>query len=201
MKWNTQRKAVVAVLALAGAAFCVDRFVLGYSPRSAAAVETTADIVASAPAKPGGVPAAKGAIRSASLCTRLAALDEGAPGPERAGAGDALCVPAAWGTLIREAEVAHTATVMAVVASEPVHFAVSSVFRGWDSSKGAARINGKLLRVGQTIHGHRLVRIENGSPAVVVLSGPDGEVRVPFIIGGDNIKPGHEDAPEPESKS
>jgi hypothetical protein len=202
VKWNTQRKAVVAVLALAGAAFCVDRFVLGYSPQAAAAVETTADIIASAPAKTGVTPAARGIARTASLSARLAALAERAPGPELASAGDAFCIPAAWGALIREAEVAQIATTSAAAPTgEAARFLVSSVFLGSNPSNGAARINGRLIRVGQSIGGHQLVRIENGRPAVVVLSGADGEVRVPLDIGGDNVNPGPDEAVAPEGKS
>ncbi len=195
MKWNTQRKAVVAVLALAGAALCVDRFVLGYSgPRAAAAVETTADVIASAPAATSVAPSS-----ALSLAKRVAALAADAPGPEFPATTDALCIPASWNSLLSEPEQSHPATPgspSSAISGVPT-FAVSSVFHGADSSSAAARIDGKLIRVGQSIRGHELLRIEKGSPAIVVLAGPGGEVRIPFTIGGDNSNPGPD---EPAAK-
>lgn len=195
MKWNTQRKAVVAVLALAGAALCVDRFVLGYSgPRAAAAVETTADVIASAPAAASAAPS--GAL---SLAKRVAALASDAPGPEFPATTDALCIPASWNSLLSEPEQSHPATPgspSTAIGGAP-SFVVSSVVFGTHKEPLAARIDGKLIRVGQSIRGHQLLRIEKGSPAIVVLSGTSGEIQVPFTIGGDNSNPGPD---EPAAK-
>jgi hypothetical protein len=202
VKWNTQRKAVVAVLALAGAAFCVDRFVLGYGPQTAAAAETTADIVTSAPSSPAAAARSRPAERTATLTQRIAALSISAAGPELPATTDALCVPASWSELIREADPPKgLAATAAPAGHEPERFTVSSVFLGNDPTKAAARINGRLVRVGQTIRGHEFLRIEPGSPSIVVLAGPDGEVRVPLTIGGDNANPDKDDVPESGGRS
>lgn len=188
MKWNTQRKAAVAVLALAGAALCVDRFVLGSAgPRAAAAVESTADVLASAPDATSVAPSS-----TRSLAKRVAALASDTPGPEFPATTDALCIPASWSSLLREPEQSHPAapgTPSLSISGAPT-FTVSSVVLGAHKQPLAARIDGTLLSVGQSIRGHKLLRIEKGSPAIVVLSGPAGELRIPFTIGGDNSNPG-----------
>ena len=192
MKWNTQRKSVVAVLALAGAAFCVDRFVLGYAGPRAAAAQTTTSIIAPAPATSEAAP-----IRAIPLAKRVGSLIRESPGPDFPATFDALCIPASWSPLLREPEplIAPSALSSASPAAETPSFSISSVFLGASPKTTAARIDNKLIRVGQSIRGHQLLRIEHGSPAIVVLSGPAGELRLPFTIGGTNANPGADDAP------
>lgn len=193
MKWNTQRKAVVAVLALAGAAFCVDRFVLGYGPRSAAAaVEAIA--TAASPIAPDAAP-----TRAVPLSKRIAALELESPGPEFVPVGDALCTPAAWIPLIKDTP-QPAGSASASTGSSDDSFVVSSVFLGkGKDALSAARIDNKLIRVGQSIRGHTLLRIEEprNKPAVVILSGPGGEIRVPLTLSGSNSNLGPDEPADP----
>ena len=207
VKWNNQRKAVVAVLALAGAAFCVDRFVLGYGPRSASAatpIEAAVDILTSAPSKEAGAATPAVAARTVSLAERVASLipadEQGAETP------NAFALPAAWANLLRTSE----PTPSSPAAGPPPtttsgeSFTLSSVFAAPSGSKSAARINGRLILVGQKINGHELLRLdhEHGKNFVAVLRGtePGSEIRVPLAIGGDNAPPPGPDAPAPDAQ-
>ncbi len=207
VKWNNQRKAVVAVLALAGAAFCVDRFVLGYGPRSASAapqIETTADILTSAPSTEPGAASPTVAVRTVSLAERVANL---VPAAEQdAPASNAFTVPAVWAKLLHTSEPAPSGA----AAGTPIttisgdSFTLTSVVAGPHVSTPAARINGRLILVGQKINGHQLLRIdrEHGKNFVAVLRGtePDSEIRVPLAIGGDNAPPPGPDAPAADAQ-
>ena len=201
MKWNTQQKAVVAVLALAGAAFCVDRFVLGYGPRSASAVppsETTADLLASAPAADSATAAAKAMIRTVSLADRIARLASSAETPS---ATDAFATPASWVKLLpTDDKPVDSAAIAPVTTANGDSFTLSSVIAGPHVATPAARINGRLITVGQKINGHELLRVERepGKNFVAILRGrgSESEIRVPLVIGGDNAPPPGPDASE-----
>ena len=203
MKWNTKRKAVVALLALAGVAFCVDRFVLGYGPRSARAatpIEATIGILAPTPAPDGPASAGKALLRTCSLAERVAKLgpgsDDDSPSP------DGFALPASWLTLVRAPEMASdkSSALTSSAGSDSSSFTLSSVVAGPNAHTPAARINGRLIQVGQKISGHELLRVEHqpGKPFFAVLRGsdPESEIRVPLLIGGDNAPPPGPDAPD-----
>lgn len=191
-----QRKAVVAVLALAGAAFCVDRFVLGYGPRAASADTITAIITPAAAA-----PDSEAASLPTSTLTRK--VGDLAAGHSPTDFPDALRLPAEWAPLLAEPktpDVVPVAPLKEAPLAEP-SFVVSSVFLGASPTTTGARINNKIILINQSISGYKLLDIQKGNPSIVILSGPRGELRVPLTIGGTNTVAGaDEPAPAPHKE-
>ena len=195
VKWNNQRKAAVAVLALAGAAFCVDRFVLGYGPRSASAADTISAIITPTPAA-STAPAAP--VPTTTLSRKVSDLVGAHSATEFP---DALRIPTEWSSLLAEPpkqNLIHIPDAKETPVEAPT-FVVSSVFLGASAKTTGARINNKLILLNQSISGYTLLHIVKGNPSTVVLSGPRGELRVPLTIGGTNANPGA-DEPAPTTR-
>ncbi|HMN42023.1 MAG TPA: hypothetical protein PKE29_14355 [Phycisphaerales bacterium] len=179
MNKKSKNIAAVAVLALAGGALFVDRFVLGYGPASAAAaVETTADLL-NTPPKPAtsAIAVASGGPsvtqRVASLGVHLASF----PGPTDAEASDAFIVPAVW----------RPAPEPAPVESVPSHdghapdaqaetLTLSAVVCGDSPRTSAATINGVVVQVGESYRGYTLLSVHRSAVPSALLRGPGGEV-------------------------
>jgi hypothetical protein len=193
VKWNTQRKSVVAVLALAAAAFCVDRFVLGYGPRAANAAEHIPNPLAVASPDPDGPgPSAAPLVRTVSLTERVAMLavaeSEGPDGPT-----DAFTLPIGWAKLLSSSPTSADDTIAGASG-----FTLTSVILDPHGTRTAARINGRLIKLGQKIDGRTLLRIEGLKTFTAILAGPNGpddEIRVPLIIGNNTLPADADAAP------
>lgn len=195
MKWTLQRKAAVAVLALAGAAFCIDRFVLGYSATAAVG----AAIGLAAPASTNSAPAV--AFHLASLTQRVARLDPGDVSDEQI-VLDAFAMPSRW----KELDRAKDESTPKAAGGKPVraNFTLTTVITSVGDHPAVARINGRLVKVGERIDGRTLLRIEGGRSYTAVLSGSEpgdsdaggdnGEIRVPLAVDNKALPA---DAPAP----
>ncbi len=175
MAWNPQRKVYVSVLALAGAALIVDRFFLGASsvsgPAPAAASQEFAVPQRTAAEKI--QQPTKDEPIAGDLAARLEALRQ--PGDT----GDlfycGFAPPRAQLDAPAPVEAAPAFDTEAFIASHPL----SAVMRGNGGS--LAVIGKRVLRVGDTLDGLTLVRIENqsavfegaGTPVVITVGRAD----------------------------
>jgi len=201
MKWNKQRIAIMVVLGLAGGAFCVDRFVLGYGPSAAAGSPSDLLIKKDEPAGvPGAEPKAPAVangpgtnLPTITAAERVAHLAAGLPPDADVGETDAFVIPAVWIREIHAGEDQKTKPVHPAPSPEQgLKFTLTSVVWNKDHKQAlACTINGRLLRLvsveagDDEIDGYRLIRVEGPQgpkdtrDTVAVLEAPGGaEVRV-----------------------
>jgi hypothetical protein len=178
VKRHTQRIVAFAMLGLAGTAFCVDRFVLGYAgPQAAAAATTPGPEHAGAATAPVAPPA----VAEVSVSTRLAGLRDRLPAWGSSDERDAMMIPAAWHIdAPKPAEKAESTPTLGVGAKpEAPKFTLSSVVGGASGGQMVAVVNGKLVKVGDQVEGYTVKSIkasQKGVAAAVTLGGPAGEV-------------------------
>jgi hypothetical protein len=203
---NSKQKLLVAIVALGGVVVGADRLLMGGrgGPASAAAAtpedagpgvleRKAAELT---PRGAGGSVQSSGAVRPVGenrVRARLAAL--GARGDADA-AG--FVVPASWGVGLeaQTREAAGPAPVDASPAAERPEFRMTMLVRR-SGAAVAAVINGRTVRVGETVDGYRLVSLSGGRgagsgtsvgavAAEAVLEGAGGAVRVALDpAGGD----------------
>lgn len=191
MKWTNQRKAFVAILALAGGAFVVDRYILGYEGVDLAGPSAETLLVKSDASSPKS--SSQPLIRAnnvPSIADRVAALAKATPAAEAT--GDAFTVPEHWRKLVEKAVVKAPEPKPAPASAAPT-FRLSMII---DGQSQMAVINAKRIALGQTIEGYTLTEItptvpgragQAGRPGSVALEGPTGRIVVPL-----NVQPGSE---------
>lgn len=178
VKRHTKRIVASALLGIAGAAFCVDRFVLGYSePRGAAAATE------SPAAEPGAASAAPSLAAAPELGVgkRIGALAERMPVVGNAAESDAMVIPAAWHVDKPEAREKPAAASVAKSKPEFPKFVLTSVIGEVGDSKAAAMVNGGMVRVGSLVEGYTVTAITPGKvkeQSSVTLSGAAGEITI-----------------------
>lgn len=132
---KTQTKIIYGtILGLAAAAFAVDRFVIGTDEQNA----TSENAIAHAADKSA---AASGATKTVAARLQDAVVAAATP-------RDAFSLPAKW---MSEAKAATSAPARDLAADFHQHHKLNAVLRGEEG--GVAIIDGKALRVGQTIDG------------------------------------------------
>lgn len=178
VKRHTKRIVAFALLGMAGTAFCVDRFVLGYSgPRAAAAaIEPGVE-----PAKPATtVPKTAEATPEETARKKIAMLTLRMPMLGRVPESDAMVIPAAWHVDKPKVE-EKTATSVAKGKPEFPKFVLSSVIGRAGDSSAAAMVNGTMVRVGQEVEGYMVKAVKSSKtqePSTVTLIGPAGEITI-----------------------
>lgn len=158
---NTKQKAACAVLALAGVALCVDKFVLGGEATGPASSEAAE---APAPKAPRG---AKAGPAKQTIAARLRAA---APADAEGASADAFAAPAAWFPRVESSPTAP--------ASEPAPAAPA--FRLTGVMKDVAVINGRVYRVGAAF-----AEEWEGRRREVILESVDPDARVAVLRMGD----------------
>lgn len=153
-----QRKYAVAVVALAGCAFLVDRFLIGYSGGPSSALAEAVELDSPAPAaKP--PPASRAAVDLAQRLQDARASIADGPAP---GISEAFSAPSSW---FRAAE---------PIPVEAVPKAQRSLVVTSIGAK-AAVVNDLVLRLGEVREGMRLHSISDDRASIEIEV--DGEVR------------------------
>jgi hypothetical protein len=194
VKRQTKNIAAVALLALAGGAFLVDRFVIGYTPAAAGAAVD--GMTAAAPPTPAtaAVPAPRAstaaAASGASITMRVAHLSTALQGKgDKVLPGDAFVIPAAWRTTIAAPAEASVPAHLGEKTAPPTALAgarleLTAVLTG---TQPAAVINGRIVKIGRKISGYELRSVSGNSRATAVLAGPSGELTLTTKTD-DNIR-------------
>jgi hypothetical protein len=181
VKRQTQRKLAVGVLVLACGAFCVDRFVLGYSGPQTAAAATAASAGSAEAPKPRAVQSAAivDSGPEVSVSRRLAALKGRMPSWGPRDEQDAMTIPASWHIDLPAAEEKAAGTSAPVSRLQAPKFALSTVMGDSKGQSYLAIINGRTVKVGDQIEGYTVESIKGSKEsAAVVLSGPGGEFTI-----------------------